>query len=163
MEILINKLEQNHSPGGLCGSNKIYVVEHHIAEPKLAFGNYLAAITHTGYDWQEINHAYRTAIFTEPQELIGGHLMHVAQLQISISKDEYTRVQSALSLTRKNWLVRFEDNNGIVKLMGARKAGANCTIPTRDNKRVMPERNEIILLFRVVSKDPTPEYPFDVD
>lgn len=163
MEILLAPLEQNHSPGGLCGENKIHVIEDTIPEPKLANGIYLEALPHPLTSWFEINHASRSANFVEEQAVIGGHLMHTSQLEISISKDESTRLQAILSLTRKSWLVRFKDNSGNTKLMGFRGAGANAVIIKRDSKKTQPERNEMILVFRMQAPTPVPDYPFEVD
>lgn len=116
----------------------------------------------TESDWKMLKATRETIQFSESEEIIDGAKYYKSQMKISFKRDNNEMVNKLRRFARKGIMIRWKDNNGLIKLMGTSDNPARFTWG-RDNKSARNQANQIDGLFTVTSRLPVLSYTVAAD
>jgi hypothetical protein len=108
-------------------------------------------------DWEEFHVQDQQSDLTET-EISSGGKMYGMSLTANIRKQSGTKSHLLYGLTKKRFLIDFEDNNGERRLAGTLDEGISIHIPRNETRRQGKEPNEYQVQFRAVRRFPIPFY-----
>lgn len=116
----------------------------------------------TESDWKMLKATRETINFSENIEIIDGAQYYKSQMKISFKRDNNEMINKLRRYARKGAMIRWKDNNGLIKLMGTSDNPVRFTWG-RDNKSARNQANQIDGLFTVISRMPVLSYPVAAD
>lgn len=146
--------------GGVC-TLEVYDLQNGSPTMPDTFDQKVAsAITLPAGDWEEIKFIRFTAQPVESSERRSGSIYYRFRLSFVVAKDTGERMATLYQASRKQFLVKFTDHNGVTKLIGSPSEPASLNIQTRDNQAQYFSRNEIQMEITYQGRQPFAEYPF---
>lgn len=127
--------------------------------PEIVENTLNAPITFLGDGFEDLHCVNESVVFRESSNEVEGATLYSSEIVAIVAKDSAERVHNLEKLARKQWIVKFKDQNGNVKLMGRHLMGAAMRF-SRDNKNAITQRNEITIEFILTSREPVPVYPY---
>lgn len=157
-DIIEKNTESSH--GGICpGVLEIVASSSGIIFSDVVRNSYTAPINLLGREFEDLHCVRSTVQFSEEPVDKDGSVVYRSVIRAIVAKDSPERVHTLYEIERKQWLVKFKDQNGTTKLLGNLQGGASM-IWSRDNKAQYVERNEMVIEFTIETATPTPAYPW---
>lgn len=157
-EIIPKNTEKSY--GGICKEViEVIGANSGIPFPDIVRNSYIEPLLLIGIEFEDLFSVRNTVQFVENEIEENGATIYEGIITAIVANDSAERVHALQRLSRKQWIVKFTDQNGITKLMGGNRSGASFSFG-RDWKQRINERKEIPIQFKIKSRFPVPEYPF---
>lgn len=151
------------SYGGIC-QNKIEILAAQEAHlwADIVDGKFMSAVNPFagGNGWQDFHFVHETARFNEEPKIVGGSEFFRSRVTGIVSGDIEERFGPLHLASRKAWIVKFTDMNGIVKIVGLPRAGLVMRFESRDSKSKMKDRAEFNIIFEQTAENRAAQYDF---
>lgn len=154
----IEDIHPDKSYGGVpCNKVEILFVGPHHQFPDVIQDKMTGTITTVTDDWMDVTGQDDSFHFRESPQDMNGSTIYVGTLDAVISKDTIARLRALDKLSKRGYIVRFKDANGVYKIMGNAERGVYITW-SRDNKKTLPESNSMEIQWVHKSPRPVPEW-----